>query len=149
MRIVLDTAVLVAALRSPKGASRKLLGAILRGEIAALVSVPLMLEYEAVSTREEHLSAAGVSASEVELILCTLADLIEPVALSYRWRPLSKDPSDDMVLETAINEGADLIVTHNLRDFTPVCLRFGLRAVLPGQAVELMEEQDAPNHEKE
>jgi predicted nucleic acid-binding protein len=56
---VLDTTVLVAALRSDAGASRKLVMAALDRRLVLLLSVPLMIEYEAVLSRPEHLHASG------------------------------------------------------------------------------------------
>ncbi len=53
MRLVLDTDVVVAALRSDRGASRQLVLAALDGRIEMLVSVPLVLECEAVLTRPQ------------------------------------------------------------------------------------------------
>lgn len=56
MRFVLDTNVLVAALRSVRGASRRLLSGALSGEVQAVVSGPLMIEYESVLTRPHQLA---------------------------------------------------------------------------------------------
>ena len=77
MRLVLDTAVVVAAMRSDRGASRQLLLAALDRRIAMLASVPLMLEYEAVLTRPEHLEAIGLRAEEIYDVLDALAAVIE------------------------------------------------------------------------
>ena len=35
----------------------------------------------------------------------------------FLWRPKLRDPSDEMVLEAAINGSADALVTFNRRDF--------------------------------
>jgi len=55
---VLDTDVLVAAFRSDIGASRQVLEAARARRFDLLLSVPLMLEYESVLTRPEHLAAS-------------------------------------------------------------------------------------------
>jgi len=128
---------MVAALRSPRGASRWLLNAVLRKRIVALVSVPLLLEYESVLTRPEHLAAAGVSVTEVEGILDAVASVAKPVRFSFRWRPLLADANDDMVLETAINGGAELVATFNVRDFGTAGVPFGCQVVLPRDAVHI------------
>ena len=83
MRLVLDTSVLVAALRSDRGASRQLLIAGLKERYALLISVPLMMEYQAVLVRSEHLEAARISADEVEEILSAIASVAEPIRLAY------------------------------------------------------------------
>jgi putative PIN family toxin of toxin-antitoxin system len=145
MRIVLDSDVLVAALRSDQGASRELLLAALDRRISMLVSVPLMLEYEAVLTRPEHLAAAGITADDVNVILDALAAVIEPVRLRFLWRPKLKDPGDEMVLETAVNGRADCLVTFNLKHFGEAALAFGVRAIRPGQVLREIQEGQ---HEK-
>jgi putative PIN family toxin of toxin-antitoxin system len=130
---VLDTDVLVAAFRSDSGASRRILEMVLAGQLRVLLSVPLMLEYEAVLTRPEHLSASGASAEDVGDVLDGLASVGKHVRLAFRWRPALSDPNDDMVLETAVNGQAHAIVTFNERDFNPVAGRFGCQVTRPGE----------------
>lgn len=138
MRLVLDTVILVAAFRSDRGASRQLLLAVLDGAVRPLVSVPLMIEYEAVLTRPEHLAAAAVTAQDVGVVLDTLAELIEPVRLEFLWRPLLPDVDDDMVMETAVNGRADAIVTFNRKDFESASGRFGVEVTSPADALKRM-----------
>jgi putative PIN family toxin of toxin-antitoxin system len=133
LRLLLDTDVVVAAFRSDQGASRGLLLAALDREFVMLLSVPLMLEYEAVLKRPEHLSAAGMTTEEVDALLDALAAVVEPVRLSFHWRPMLKDPSDEMVLETAVNGQADRIVTFNMRHFGQAAEGFGIRVSRPGE----------------
>ena len=102
MRIVLDTDVLVAGLRSDQGASRQLLLSVFDGKREVLISAPLMVECEAVLTRLEHLDASGLSREEVNQILDAYAKVATPVYLRFLWRPRLKDPADEMVLETAL-----------------------------------------------
>ena len=72
--------------------------------------VPLMIEYQAVMTRQEHLEAFGSTYEEVNELLDTIAGVAVPIVLDYLWRPILRDPDDDMVLETAVNGRADTIV---------------------------------------
>ncbi len=141
MRAVLDTDVLVAALRSDQGASRQLLLAALDRRLVMLVSVPLMIEYEAVLTRPEHLAAAGITSDDASTVLDALAAVIEPVRLSFLWRPRLKDVADEMVLETAVNGTADRLVTFNLKHLGEAALEFGIRAVKPGEALRQIAEK--------
>ena len=133
---VLDTDVVVAALRSGEGASRQLLLAALEERFGLLLSVPLMLEYEAVLTRPEHLAASGLSRVEVGTVLDDLAAIARPVRLSFRWRPRLMDPDDDMVLETAINGSADALVTFNLAHFLSGMAGFECSLLRPAAALE-------------
>lgn len=138
MRIVLDTDVVVAAVRSPNGASRWLLREALQRGITLVTSVPLILEYEAVLTRPEHLGSADLTVQEAWEMLDAIAAVSAHTRLSFRWRPLLSDVNDDMVLETAINGGADLLVTFNTRDFGSSGEAFGCRVLLPREAIKLI-----------
>ena len=131
MRIVLDTDVLVAALRSDRGASRQLLIGALDGRIEVLVSVPLVVEYEAVLTRPEHLHASGLTVEEVNEVLDAFVKVSVPVLLRFLWRPRLKDPADEMVLETAVNGAADRLVTFNVRHLAAATREFGIRVLRP------------------
>jgi putative PIN family toxin of toxin-antitoxin system len=133
LRLVLDTDVVVAALRSDRGASRQLLRSALDSNIELLVSVPLMIEYEAVLSRQEHLAVMGLTSRQVGEILDALAVVAIPVRLSFLWRPRLKDPADEMVLETAVNGGADRLVTFNIRHLA-AALDFGIRVLRPAEA---------------
>jgi putative PIN family toxin of toxin-antitoxin system len=133
---VLDTDVMVAALRSDRGASRQLLLAALDRRFELLLSVPLMVEYEAVLTRPQHLAACGLSSAEVGRVLDDLAAVARPVRLAFRWRPMLSDPNDDMVLETAINGSARAILTFNLRDFADAGRSFNCDIILPATALQ-------------
>jgi putative PIN family toxin of toxin-antitoxin system len=132
---VLDTDVIVAALRSDRGASRQLLRAALNQQFELLLSAPLMLEYEAVLTRPQHLDACRLSSAEVGRVLDDLAAVAKPVRLAFRWRPRLPDPDDDMVLETAISGSASAIVTFNQRDFAEAGRDFDCAIILPATAL--------------
>ena len=130
---------MVAAIRSDAGASRRLLLAALERRLTLLVSVPLMIEYQAVMTRPEHLKASGLSAADIEVLLDAVAAVAEPVRLAFLWRPIVRDPDDDMVLEAAVNGKADALVTFNLRDFAGVANKFSIAVLSPGEAVVRLE----------
>jgi len=132
---VLDTDVIVAAFCSDTGASRQVLEAARAHRFDLLLSVPLMLEYESVLTRPEHLAASGASREDVSAVLDELAFVGKRVELLIRTRPMLLDLNDEMVLETAINGRADAIVTFNERDFRPAAARFRCSVVRPGKVV--------------
>ena len=127
---------MVAAIRSDAGASRRLLVAALEQRFTLLVSVALMVEYEAVMTRTRHLVASKLSAEDVGILLDAIASVAEPVRVAFLWRPSLRDADDDMVLEVAVNGQADAIVTFNRRHFRPATERFGIEILSPGAAVE-------------
>lgn len=132
LRVVLDTSVLVAGLRSRHGASNALLALVAEQEVKPLVTTSLFLEYEEVLLRAEHRLATGMSEADVAGFLAALASASEGVEVHFQWRPQLGDPADEMVLEAAINGRADALVTHNVADFAEAAARFGLRVVTPG-----------------
>jgi len=136
LRVVLDTNVLVAALRSASGASRQLLLALRDGYFTALVSVPLFIEYEATLKRTELLNETRLSLSDIDELLDIVAACCERTAIHYSWRPQLRDPKDEMVLETALNSRADALVTFNRADFETVCANFGVELLSPSQFLE-------------
>jgi putative PIN family toxin of toxin-antitoxin system len=132
----LDTDAIVAAMRSPTGASAAIIRKARRGKIALLLSVPLAMEYEAVCVRPEHQLAAGLSEQEVRIFVDAVIAIAEPVKIHYLWRPQLRDPSDEMVLEAAVNGRANLLITFNVRDYGTAPARFGIEVMTPREAVE-------------
>jgi len=135
IKLVLDTGVIVAAMRSPGGASAALIAAALDCKFTMLASVPLFFEYEAKCTDEEHWLAAGLTHLQSIDYINGLAVLIKPVKTHYLWRPMLRDPNDEMVLEVAVNGGAESIVTFNLKDFGSVPRKFNIELMMPSQAL--------------
>ena len=133
MRIVLDTSVLVAGLRSRRGASNRILGAVAELRCVPLVTTALFLEYEAVLMRPEQRLATGMNPSDIEGFLAALASAAEPVEVNFLWRPQLRDPADELVLEAAVNGRAEAIVTHNVKDFQAGAQRFGVATLTPAE----------------
>ena len=136
MTIVLDTDVVVAALRSPAGASPALLRAARKGRVTLLAGVALALAYEAVCGQAEHRLAAGLLQKEVEIFLAAVIAMAEPVETHFLWRPQLRDPGDEMILEAAVNGRADALVTSNRRDYGSAPSAFGIEVLLPREALQ-------------
>jgi len=117
LKVVLDTNILVAASRSRRGASFAVMQHLRQGEFIALASVPLFLEYESVWKRPEQLDVGARTPAMVDAFLDALSLRTAPVHLHFLWRPQTRDPADEMVLETALNGEADALITFNLKDF--------------------------------
>jgi len=131
MKIVLDTSVVVAGLRTRLGAGNAVLRLVAERRVRLLATPPLFLEYEDVLKRPEHRLAHGLTPAEIDGFLAELAALIEPVEVHFQWRPQSKDPNDEMVLEAAINGRADALVTYNVADFAGPAERFRIPVLTP------------------
>lgn len=126
--VVIDTNVLVAALKSKQGASHKLLMALGEGLYRPNVSVPLFIEYESVAKRTGV--AAGLSEQDIDAILDYFLSQSSIRRIFYLWRPCLRDPKDDLVLEVAVESQSEYIITFNKRDFRG-SERFGISVVTP------------------
>jgi putative PIN family toxin of toxin-antitoxin system len=131
----MDTDTVVAAMRSPAGASAAIIRAVRQRQVTLLLSVPLAIEYEAVCRRSEHREASGLSAQQVEIFLDAIIAMTEPVPTHFLWRPQLRDPNDEMVLEAAVNGRADALVTFNVRDYAVAGAQFGVEVLLPREAI--------------
>ncbi len=98
-----------------------------------------MMEYEAVLMRAEHRTVSLLSVDDVGVLLDAIAAVAEPIRLAYLWRPTLPDAEYDMVLETAVNGGADGLVTLNRRHFGAVTARCDIAPLSPAQGVTRME----------
>lgn len=132
MKIVMDTDAIVAALRSPTGASAELLRRARRGELTLAASVSLFMEYESVCFRPEHIAAAGLDTRQVGVFLDGLAHIVEAVEVHFLWRPQLRDPANELVLEAAVNAAAQALLSFNVRHFAKAVERFQLRVEQPG-----------------
>jgi len=130
-RIVLDTSVVVAGLRSRLGTSNAVLRSVANKQVVALATPPLFFEYEDVLKRAEHRLIHGLTLEEIDEFLAELAAVLEPVETHFQWRPQVRDPGDEMVLEAAINGHAGIIVTFNVSDFAAAAGRFGIQILQP------------------
>ena len=129
--VVLDTNVLVSALRSQRGASYAVVGSLGTELFDIAVSVPLVLEYEDAMLRHRGSLTVGQVGDVIDYV-CSVA---RHHRVFFLWRPLLRDPNDDMVAEIAVAAGAQAIVTHNARDFLGVG-RLGLKVWSPKQFLE-------------
>ncbi|MCO5120316.1 MAG: putative toxin-antitoxin system toxin component, PIN family [Burkholderiaceae bacterium] len=137
MNVVLDTSVLVAAMRSRRGASYQLLRELPSPRFVPALSVTLYTEWQAVLTRPEHLPS-GISAEQMLGFLRYLASLAHLQDVHYLWRPFLRDPDDDMVLECAVASSSRFIVTHNIKDFRRA-QELGVQAIAPAAFLHHLE----------
>lgn len=134
-RIVLDTNVLVSALRSRRGASFKLLTLVGKGFFDVVLSVPLVVEYEATVKRQSR--QLGLTYTDIDDIIDYLCHEGVQREIFFLWRPCLRDPKDDLVLEVAVESECDYLVTHNIRDFAGA-ENFGVEVITPKRLLEIM-----------
>lgn len=135
-KVVLDTSVVAAAMRSRSGAGNAVLRLVASRRLTLLATPPLFLEYEDVLKRPEQRLEHGLSLEDIDEFLSELAVLIEPVEVHYRWRPQLRDPNDEMVLEAAIHGRAEALVTYNVADFADAGIRFKIPVIRPADLLK-------------
>lgn len=136
MLVVLDSSVLVAGFRSRRGASFRALTLLRAGRFEIAVSVPLVLEYEAVLRR--HAETLGLGTQEILGLVDYLCGVGRRQDIHFLWRPALRDPSDEFVLELAVAAGCGAIVTHNVRDFEGAH-PFGVEILRPVEFINRVE----------
>ncbi|MBM4153676.1 MAG: putative toxin-antitoxin system toxin component, PIN family [Lentisphaerae bacterium] len=134
MRVVIDTCVWVAAVRSRRGASFALLTEIPHGRFRFGVSMPLYLEYQASLMATVAGRAVPLTKEQAAAILAALAHYGTEVPVYFSLRPNLNDENDNMVFECAANFGAEMIVTHNVKHFrNPELHGYGIEILGPGE----------------
>lgn len=136
MRVVLDSSVLVSALRS-RGASFRILELLRVERFETAVSVPLALEYEA--TLVHHSNELGLFVGEAAGLVDYLCAVGHRQAIHFLWRPALNDPSDEFILELAVAAQCAAIVTHNVRDFGGA-ESFDIVVLTPGEFLRSFQE---------
>ena len=130
IKIVLDTNVLVAGLRSNSGASHCILRLLGSGSYDLCISVALILEYEEVL--KNKINHEIISSEEIEEFIDYLCKIGKKFNIHFLWRPTLRDPDDEMVLEIAVSSQAEFIVTFNVKDFIRENY-FGVKVITPIQ----------------
>jgi putative PIN family toxin of toxin-antitoxin system len=133
IQVVLDTNVLVAALRSKRGAASQLVRGLLQGQWQLNVSNPLVLEYEAVLKRSEM--SEFISIAEADEFVDALCSVAINHRIFFLWRLMVRDPDDAFVFELAIKANIDYLITFNTNDF-PLASEFGVKLVTPREFLE-------------
>ena len=134
--IVLDTNVLVAALRSKRGASYELVRSIGQADWRLNISVALALEYEDVLKRKDMVR--GMTEAEIDDFLDFVFRASNLVPFGLRRRPSLRDADDERILEVAVQCNA-MIITHNERDFVGA-EQLGVLVRTPAQFLKMLRE---------
>ncbi len=126
LKVIIDTNVVLSALRSLNGASNKLMTLVGTDKFIPCISIGLILEYEDVLSRKLH----NLSKNQVKQFLDYICLVSEHTKVHFLWRPTLKDPSDDMLLELAVAARASYIITYNTVDFKGLH-KFNMEAIKP------------------
>jgi len=131
--VVIDTGILVSALKSKRGASFKILSLLPSDRFAFHLSVPLVCEYEAVLKRTDM--GIDWTTGEIDELLDIICLLGRKHDIWYLWRPLLQDAGDEFIAELAVTAQVDAIVTYNVRDFKGM-EKFGINVITPKEFLQ-------------
>lgn len=141
MLVVLDSNVIVSALKSSVGASFQLISRMRSGGVTTAVTAPLVFEYQDVVSRPGLLP--HLTRSDLDGFLDWFVSVSSLHKVHFLWRPLLRDPKDDMVLEAAMACAADHLVTHNHSDFRPAA-SLGMSVVTPAELLVKLPSSSQP-----
>ncbi|MEQ9238999.1 MAG: putative toxin-antitoxin system toxin component, PIN family [Coleofasciculus sp. F4-SAH-05] len=136
-QIVLDTNVLLAGLRSNRGASYKLLTLLNNQRWQLNVSTALIFEYEEVLKKER--TQLGLSLDDINTVVSTICAIANCRTIFYLWRPAALDPDDDFLIDLAVECQADFIITYNKRDLR-IAETFGIQLVTAKEFLQIVGE---------
>lgn len=131
--IILDTNVLLSALKSSGGSSYRLLAMFEENRFVSHISTPLIAEYESVLKRGQ----LALSAQQIDDIVDFICAKATHHKIFYLWRPVLKDPNDDFLLELAVKANAT-ILTWNVADFKRASA-FGVKVITPRDFLNFLE----------
>jgi putative PIN family toxin of toxin-antitoxin system len=127
-QVVLDTNIIVSGLRSKRGCAFQILSLVGTGKFDIHLSVPLVLEYQDVLSRDAN--QLHITPEDVDRLIAFHCAVATRHRIFFLWRPYLSDPKDDMILELAVKAKCDSVVTYNTKDFVGI-ERFGIQAVRP------------------
>ena len=134
-KIVIDTNVILAGLRSRNGAAFKLLELLDSEKFYLNISVPLILEYESIISR--NIDKLAIDEKDMTDFLDYICLIGKKCSIYYLWRPYLKDPKDEFVLELAFNSESDFIITYNKKDFIGI-EKLGINVLTPKDFLQLI-----------
>ena len=136
-KVILDTNILLSGLQSRQGQSYKLLTLLYENRFRIVLSVPLVLEYEAILKKK--LDRTIFTDEIIDRFIDYLCAISEHVKIFYLWRPFLKDPFDDHLLELALATNCRYIVTYNIKDFAKAT-ELGISAITPADFIKILKE---------
>jgi putative PIN family toxin of toxin-antitoxin system len=136
-QVVLDTNVLVSALRSRLGASYRLLTRLGSENWRPNLTVALVLEHESVLKRERQ--SFSLTEGDIDDVLDGICSRSGLHRQYFLWRPVASDPDDDLVMEAAIASSSDFIITYNKRHLR-ASTAFGIECLTPKEFLILVGE---------
>lgn len=137
VRAVVETNILLAALRSRNGASFEVLRRYRQGEFSVVIANTVLTECEEVLKREGP--TFGLTGVTVNWFLDALCAGAEAFRVSGSWKPSLPDADDEPLAQLALEGKVGYLVTHNLRHF-PAERLSGVGIVSPSEFLQILKQ---------
>lgn len=135
IQVVIDTNVIVAAMRSKYGQSNRLLRHLSDPRWQINISAALIFEYEEVLAKQ---AAAGAFSLRIaEILVDRFCAIGHWNAIYFRWRPTLTDDDDHFLVELAFRCHCKYLITFNQRDLSPA-RDLGIQVVTPREFLVIM-----------
>ena len=131
----MDTNVLVAGLRSRRGASNELLSLLRGGKWTLVLSNTVLSEYHEVLHRDA--GVLGLTGDDANAYLDVLCAQAERWAMTSQWQPVAADADDEPIVQLAREAKVSYLLTHNVRDVQGAT-QFGVQVMRPAEFLDLL-----------
>lgn len=112
LRVVIDTSVWISAFINPEGPPAQVIAAFLQGRFVPVFSQPILREIWDIAYRPRIRHRRRYTDAQVAVALGKLREGGTEVFPPGTLR-LCRDPKDDIILETAVEGNADLVVSRD------------------------------------
>lgn len=124
LRVVLDTNVLISALAF-QGETKEIWDLAEAGQSCLFTSAFILAELE------RNLLKLGLSAPEAAILIEEVRGVASVVEPSAKVSVIEQDETDNRILECALEAGADVLVTGNLKHIRPLGSFEGIDILTP------------------
>lgn len=135
LRAVIDTNVIFEGL-THFGPSAKVVDAWVARQFLPCVSTALAFEYQDVLARK----LVGDRGERALMAVQALLARSEFVPIFFSYRPASRDPGDDFIVDCVLNSRS-VLVTQNVRDFLAASRQLGFPVVRPEKFLTLLDRE--------
>ena len=141
MIVVLDSNILFAGLISSRGASYQILSLVVEGRLTCAATTALWAEYEEQLSSARFRSLSPLSTEQMDGFLDYLASIVRPVRNDFVWRGILLDEDDAIVVESAYNARADVLITFDVHHFQAIRDQVPFQIQRPGEFLNTWKER--------
>lgn len=134
----MDTNVLIAALRSRRGASFEVFRRLRLGQWTAVISNHLLYEYEEIMGQQS--AALRLTTADIDQLLNAICARSVVSRLTHVWQPVLTDADDEPLVQLACESAVYRIVSHNVRHLEPA-IRLGVEILKPRDFLAMLDQR--------